>query len=136
MGEGRAGDDMLSAEERAGLASRRDPYELALALIKAEERLQESEAYAKEGWDWLEKALEALGAKTVFDIAGRKDAFAAAEAARDAALADAERLAEALDTLLEWERSAAAALPSPHWARDSAAEVARAALAEHEKGKA
>lgn len=30
--------------------------------------LDESERYAKEGWDWLSDALDAAGWKTVFDI--------------------------------------------------------------------
>ena len=49
---------------------------VALSGVEAEvARLTElhanAETYAKEGWDWLGKALEALGAKTVFDIEDR-----------------------------------------------------------------
>lgn len=32
------------------------------------EAVSEVEAYAQEGWDWLDEALKALGAETVFDI--------------------------------------------------------------------
>jgi hypothetical protein len=41
--------------------------------VKWRERLDEAEAYAKEGWDWLDAALKALGVESVFDIPGWKD---------------------------------------------------------------
>ena len=44
------------------------------------------EAYAKEGWDWLSEALDALGVEDVFGI---KEAEAQRDTAREAALEEA-----------------------------------------------
>lgn len=46
--------------------------ELEEARNRHAETLAESEAYAKEGWDWLSEALDALGASDVFEIKGAK----------------------------------------------------------------
>jgi hypothetical protein len=46
-------------------------------------RLDEAEAYAKEGWDWLQHALDALGVKTVFDIKGAEARAVRAEEAEE-----------------------------------------------------
>lgn len=43
------------------------------AYIDLLEQFDASEKYAAEGWGWLNEALEALGAETVFDIAQRKE---------------------------------------------------------------
>jgi hypothetical protein len=47
-------------------------HEEQAALDALLARLAEAEAYAKEGWDWCEEALDALGVQTVFDIARAK----------------------------------------------------------------
>jgi hypothetical protein len=47
--------------------------ELRGRLQQAEERHAEAEAYAKEGWEWLDAALSAGGWKTVFDIPGWRE---------------------------------------------------------------
>jgi len=38
---------------------------------KIDARLAEAEAYAKEGWDWLAEALDALGVRDVFEMRKR-----------------------------------------------------------------
>lgn len=89
--------------------------------VAAEVALAEAEAYAKEGWDWLSEALDALGAKTVFDIKARGETLAdmrrAAWAVVEANYATAgEQVAgktvlwDAIDNL---HRALAAAGPAP-----------------------
>lgn len=72
-------------------------------LLGLEEQFEASEKYAAEGWAWLDEALKALGAETVFDIAQRKEQF---EAARQ----DNARLAlEAATADQDWKRAEAEA---------------------------
>jgi hypothetical protein len=114
---------------------------ILLSQAKAERdaavaKLAESEAYAKEGWDWLSEALDALGVKDVFGIAGAKAERDAAVQAVEAQAMDLARLSEeqlaralAAEQAAEQARQALrqiAALPSPF---TKAAEIARAALA-------
>jgi len=66
------------------------------ACAEKDERIAECEAYAKEGWDWLSDALDALGVETVFDINAAK----AARAKKDERITQAESVIEsALDAI-------------------------------------
>lgn len=46
--------------------------DLSAALEAAEEHIAEAEAYAAEGWAWLDDALKAGGWASVFDIPREK----------------------------------------------------------------
>lgn len=69
---------------------------LRASALTAEEERDKMEEYAKEGWDWLSEALDALGAKTVFDIK-----------ARAASMDRARKLAE--ESAVDWEQWPSAA---------------------------
>lgn len=55
-----------------------------------EEQYEGMKKYADEGWAWLGDALEALGAKTVFDIKSRKEQLEATRDALNVALIELE----------------------------------------------
>jgi hypothetical protein len=86
-------------------------------LREAQEALKATEEYAKEGWAWLDDALDALGAETVFGIEAAKEARERLEAALREIAADTED---------QWSREAAEEL-------ERVLGIARAALPEGEE---
>lgn len=74
-----------------------DRKRVLAALAELVEIARESEAYAKEGWAWLDEALAALGVETVFDIA--------------AAEARAGRAEEKIAEMTEYEDTPGTPLP-------------------------
>jgi hypothetical protein len=59
---------------RGDLEEVREDYRSCLAdWERMAQRRDAAEAYAKEGWYWVDEALAALGVKTVFEIPRRKE---------------------------------------------------------------
>lgn len=81
-------------------------HNLRAALEEAERKAADSEKWGQEGWDWLDAALNALGAKTVFDIKAAEDRIRELEAALGAMRSNAEGWAreEARAERLELQR--------------------------------
>lgn len=72
-------DRTVRQDARSRLVRLNDPdgvVPMVTALVGEIERLKiqwkGAEDYGKEAWDWLQDALDALGVKTVFDIAKAK----------------------------------------------------------------
>jgi hypothetical protein len=69
-----------------------DFHSLFVALEQAEVERDDARAVANDGWAWVDEALKALGAETVFDIANAK-------ACAEQLAADLAEMREALEGL-------------------------------------